>query len=135
MSKTPRTEIAQAIAQKLANAQDTAAVVQEIAAYLVSEGRESELESIMRDVMAGREQDGIVEADVRVAHELSPQTLAEFADVVRAEFPAARSVVLGQTTDSNIVGGARITTANEQLDLSIRGKLDTFKRLTHRGNI
>ena len=135
MSKTPRDEIARAIVQKLNSTQDTQTVVQEIAAYLVTEGRESELESIMRDVMAEREQDGVVEADVRVAHELSAETLAEFAEVVRAEFPAAQTVVLGQTTDSAMVGGARITTAHEQLDLSIRGKLDIFKRLTHRGNL
>lgn len=135
MSKTPRDEIARAIVQKLNSAQDNHVVVQEIAAYLVSEGRESELESIMRDVMAEREQDGVVEANVRVAHELTPETLAEFAELVRTEFPAARTVVLGQTTDPAMVGGARITTAHEQLDLSIRGKLDTFKRLTHRGNL
>lgn len=135
MSKTSRDEIAKAIAQKLATVQAPVEVAQEIAAYLVSENRESELESIMRDVMAEREAGGIVEADVRVAHQLSPEVLSEFADVVRAEFPVAKTVVLNQTTDTDMVGGARITTAHEQLDLSIRGKLDTFKRLTHRGNL
>ncbi len=135
MSKASRRDIAQAIVGKIHTKSDTVQLARAIASYLIAEGREAELESIMRDVMTLREADGLVEADVQVAHELSTQTVAELTPLVRAEFPAARSVIVDQTIQPEIVGGLRIATANEQLDLSLRGKLDTFKRLTNQGNV
>lgn len=125
----------QAISHLLSKSSDSAALAQNIAGYLISEGREAELESLMRDVMAARETTGLVEADVRVAHPLSDGALGELADIVRAEFPAAKRVMIAQTVDTDMVGGVRIDTAGQQLDLSVRGKLDTFKRLTHQGSL
>lgn len=135
MSKTPRAEVVRAIAHKLEGSSDLKTLAQVIAGYLISEGREAELELIMRDVMAFRESEGVVEADVRVAHELGTDALTELTSIVQREFPAAKQVMIAQTVDDELVGGVRIDTANQQLDLSVRGKLDTFKRLTHQGSL
>ncbi|TXG76532.1 hypothetical protein E6P97_03380 [Patescibacteria group bacterium] len=135
MSKTPRADIAHAIVQQLSQAADASQVAQEIAAFLISEGREADLESIMRDVMRIQREHGTLEVDVQSARELDDTLLAEIAELVRQEFPAATRVVTSETVLPELVGGVRVVTADEQLDLSVRGKLDTFKRLTHGGNI
>jgi F0F1-type ATP synthase delta subunit len=135
MPKTPRAEVVRAIAHKLSSTSDAATLAQEVAGYLISEGREAELESIMRDVMVLRESDGMLEADVRVAHELDAASIAELTAIVHSEFPAAKQVLIAQTVDADMVGGMRIDTADQQLDLSVRGKLDTFKRLTNQGTM
>lgn len=134
MSKEPRAVIARAIASELRDTTDMTQVAQSVAAYLVSEGRESDLESIMRDVMRIRRQDGTLEVDVQTAHDQNPTLQSELIDMIRQEFPADH-LLADTTLRPELVGGVRITTADEQLDLSVRGKLDTFKRLTHGGTI
>ncbi len=135
MPKTPRNEVAQAVIARISASNDTAALAKEIAAYLIDQGREADLETIMRDVMQLRRDKSIVEADIRTAYPVDAATLTEVTELVKREFPASNTVVASQTIDPEIVGGMRIVTANEQLDLSVRGKLDMFKRLTHRGNV
>jgi hypothetical protein len=49
--KVARSRLAQIIDQKLTNNADLKSVTNEVAAYLLSENRTGELESIMRDVM------------------------------------------------------------------------------------
>lgn len=120
---------------RLDHVNDTAQLSREIAAFLISESRESDLESVMRDVMRLRRSQGVLEADVQSAHELDAATLVELTELIRQEFPAAKQVVTDQTIRSELIGGVRIATADEQLDMTVRGKLDTFKRLTHGGTV
>jgi len=133
MSKTPRSDIADAIVAQLQSGKDGAVLAREIAGYLIEQGREVDLESIMRDVMTKRQNGGLVEADIQTAHGLDQSTLVDIIGLVHAEFPSATTVVADQSVDESLIGGLRISTAHEQLDLSVRGKLDTFKRLTNRG--
>lgn len=135
MSKEPRAIIAEAIARELENSTDTTHVASSVAAYLVSEGRESDLDSIMRDVMRIRRQNGTLEVDVQTTHDQDAAVLTELVEMIQGEFPNANQLVVDTTRHPELIGGVRITTADEQLDLSVRGKLDTFKRLTHGGAI
>ena len=136
MSKLPRATVAQAIAHRLTtSSDDSTELAREIAAYLISENREADLESVMRDVMRLQRRDGVLEADVQTARELEDTSVAEVTELVRREFPVVKRAVITQTVRPELVGGVRITTADEQLDMSVRGKLDTFKRLTHEGTI
>lgn len=135
MPKSPRTAIARVIADKLSSSLTGRELSRKIAAYLVAEGRERELESIVRDVMALREQDGIVEAQVRVARALTADELTKLREFIRSEFTVRGTVLISQTIDRRIVGGLRIDTAHQQLDLTVRGKLDAFKRLTSQGKL
>lgn len=135
MSKTPRATVAEAIVSRLSHASDSAQLAREIAAFLISESRESDLESVMRDVRRLRRSQGVLEADVQSAYPVDAAALTELTELIRHEFPAAKQVVTNQTIRPDLVGGVRIATADEQLDMSVRGKLDTFKRLTHGGTI
>jgi F0F1-type ATP synthase delta subunit len=69
------------------------------------------------------------------AHELAAADVSEVESLIRREFPDVKRVTIDQEIDKNLVGGIKIQTARKQLDMTIRNKIDTFKRLTTRGTI
>lgn len=126
-----RHDLAQVIASnKTSNIKNLA---QEIAAYLLETKQTSELESLMRDVRAHLEEDGKIDATVTSAHELSDALIEEVKALIRQYKPHVKSVKIQAEQDADVVGGLKVRLANEQLDLTIRAQLDTFKRLTSKG--
>lgn len=113
--------------------QDTAgakALSQEIAAYLLAEGRTGELDSILRDVMQYRADNGIVEVTAVDAYPLSSPIRNDITTLIKSLFPTAKQIIISEEIDSKVIGGVRLELANQQLDLSIRSKLNRFKQLT-----
>jgi len=131
--KVPRAQVAEAIAKKTLTEHDPAVLAREIAAYLLTENRVQDLDSLMRDVMAYRQEHGVVEATVMSAHDLTADVKSEVAGLVQDHYPAAKMVIIRETHDPEVIGGLKVKLANEQLDLSVRARLDTFKRLTLEG--
>jgi F0F1-type ATP synthase delta subunit len=130
--KVARRQIASAISElsfttpidKLAN---------EVAAYLLSERRSNELDSLMRDCMEDRAQHGVVEVIAVSAHELDPRAVEDIKRQVLVHYPKAREVIVSPKHDSSLIGGVRLEFANAQLDLTLRGKLNRFKQLMTNG--
>lgn len=130
---TSRHSLAKTIAERTMHLKDADKLAHEVAAYLLSEGRTSDLESLMRDVMQYRHEHGIVEAVAVTAHELTDEIIDEIRDILRENNPRAKEFIISRQYDPAVVGGVRIQLANQQLDMTIRSKLDTFKRLTASG--
>lgn len=133
--KVPRTQLAVAIGERTLHERDTAKLAREIAAYLLSENREHELGSLMRDVLAYRQAKGVVEANLLTAHELGAGVDQQVKQLLKEHYPDAKQVVVRESRDDNVIGGIKVQLAHEQLDLSVRAKLDNFKRLTTEGNL
>lgn len=108
-------------------------LAQEIAAYLLETNQVSQLESLMRDVMTYRENAGQIEADVYSAHPISPEVLAEVRALIKHIKPQAKTVSTQTIPDESVIGGLKVRLAHEQLDMTVRAQLDTFKRLTAEG--
>lgn len=130
MSST-RQDLATIIARN--SGKNHAKLAREIAAYLLDTKQVYQLESILRDVQAKRETEGHIEAEVTVAHDVSPEVLEEVQAIIKHAKPNAKTVSANQVVDSSLVGGLKVRLAHEQLDMSVRAKLDTFKRLTTEG--
>ena len=129
--KAPRTRLATLIAERsLKSGASTKKLAEEIAAYLLAEGRTGELDSILRDVMQYRADSGVVEVKAISAHELDVKVRSDIESVARELYPAAQQVIISEEHDANVVGGVKIELANQQLDLSVRAKLNRFKQLT-----
>ena len=128
--KTPRTRLAGAIADRTLKDGASPKLAQEIAAYLLSEGRVSELNSILRDVQADWANAGYVEVLAASAHALSSEVKANITKQAKSLFPAAKQIVVTEVHDPSVVGGVRLNLANQQLDLSVEAKLNQFKQLT-----
>lgn len=133
MSKIPRQHVADILAGRSLKHGASKTFGREVAAYLLDSGRTSELDSLLRDIQADWAQHGYVEAIAVSARPLGAKTTAEITAKLRKLYPHAKRVVITEQLDPTVVGGVRIELANQQLDLSVRAKLNTFKQLTTGG--
>jgi F-type H+-transporting ATPase subunit delta len=131
--KTPRSEIADAIAAHTYHGGLSKEYAREIAAFLMDEGRVDELDSLLRDIQAIWQLHGHVEALAYTAHPLTPEVHAEIIERVKQMVPGADEFVVTEVIDPEVVGGVKIRLANQQLDLSVESKLNKFKQLTAAG--
>lgn len=131
--KTSRMVVAQVIAAQLGKVSPKQ-LSHEVAAYLLEEGRVGELDSLLRDVMQQRADAGTVEADVVSAYPINDAVRGDIRARVEALYPEADKVIINEQLDSDVIGGIKVVLAHQQLDLSIRSKLNRFKQLTATGD-
>ena len=132
--KTPRNRISRTVADRtLKSGSKNTKLTQEIAAYLLTERRVSELESIMRDVQQDWAEAGQVEVIAASAHPISSTVKNDIIARIKPLYPEAKQIIVTETIDPEIIGGVRLSLANQQLDLSVEAKLDKFKQLTTAG--
>ena len=125
--RASRTTLARTLAGKLGSAN----LARETAAYLISEHRTQELESLLRDLEQFQaDEKGIVEVTSRSAHVLTDGERTEIEKTIKKVYPAAKKVIITELIDPKMLGGVRLELANQQLDLSVRSKLNRFKQLT-----
>lgn len=125
-----RRHLAEVIGERTLHVSGTKALAREIAAYLLDTRQSADLDSLLRDVMEYRARHGVVEAVAVSAHEITDATVKGIEEILKREHPKAKSVRVIRRLDPSVVGGVRVELANEQLDLSVKDRLDTFKRLT-----
>ena len=131
--KTSRTTIARIITDQTLKGGSTKKLSQEVAAYLLGERRVGDLDSLLRDVQDGWAEAGFVEVLAASAHPLPSQVKLDIKSHLKRLFPGARQIIVTEVRDPDVIGGVRLTTANQQLDLTARAKLNKFKRLTTSG--
>lgn len=125
-----RLELAAIIGERTLDIQSIDALKDALAAYLLEENDVDELDSLMRDVLAYRAEHGYVEATLVSAHPLTDDVRTEIRDVIASEYPHAKTITMNEKIDPEVVGGLRIELAGEELDLTVKAKLNAFKRLT-----
>ena len=101
-----------------------------VAEYLLEEKKVSDLESVMRDVVNLRAVKGFVEVDAYSAHKLSDNAIKEIKSTVKSHFKNAKTVVVNNLIDEDLVGGVKLYIGSDRLDLSIKNKLNMFRELT-----
>lgn len=131
--RTSRTRLAQTVADTILKRGVSKRFSRELAAYLLSERRVRELDSLLRDVQADWAEAGHVEVIARSAHPLSDKAKKDINREIKRLYPKARKIVINEVADPDIVGGVRLQLSNQQLDLSIRTKLNKFKQLATTG--
>jgi F0F1-type ATP synthase delta subunit len=125
--KTSRTVIARTLSGRLGDPE----LARETAAYLIVERRVSEFASLLRDIEQYRaDHSGVVELTAVSAHELDTKVVDDIKSKISQAYPGAKDFIINQQLDPSVVGGVRLELANQQLDLSVRNKLNAFKQLT-----
>ncbi len=127
-AKAPRTRLAKLVADRTLKKGSSKQFNREIAAYLLSERRVNELDSLLRDIQADWAEVGHVEVVARSAYPLSASVKADIRREVKKVHPSAKQIVINEVIDPEVVGGVRLNLPNRQLDLSIRSKLNLFKQ-------
>lgn len=124
-----RQELAEIIGKRTLGARNRTELVSSIAAYLAGAHKSVDLDSLIRDVLLYRQASGIIEAVAVSAHELSPVVIRDIEALLKEHYPKAKTILVDQKLDPAVVGGVRIELPNEVLDLSVKSKLNLFKRL------
>jgi F0F1-type ATP synthase delta subunit len=131
--KQPRKAIAAYIAEKTLEEVPTNKFINEVAAYLLEERRVSELNSIIRDVQSDWAKAGRLEVIATSAFPLADAIKTDIIKQLKEVFPDAKTIKLSEEIDPKVIGGVRLTMAEQQLDLTLESKLNKFKSLTHAG--
>ncbi len=129
MSKVySRSKLVSYIVDSLESGVDATKLSQSVASYLLDAGKAADLDSVMRDVQEQRAlKSGIVEVDVRTAHELDKEQISLIEKVSKQQYPKASKVVLNKIHDESVVGGANLSFANANFDVTVRGKLNRLR--------
>lgn len=133
MQEVSRKDLAQIIADKTIS-MPRAQLAEGIAAYLAETGETTNIDDLLRDVMQCRLEHGIVEAVIVMAHEPNKTVLEDVKIMLKDQFPTAKEILLDVKIDQNVVGGIRVELPRQTLDLTVRGKLNRFKRLIEERN-
>jgi|GEM_PF-1112966 ATP synthase F1 delta subunit len=118
-----RKDLAQALLDIVVASDDTTKTIDQIAAYLVTEGRAAELDALLRDM----EDIQLATNDLQEVQTSSAHSLS--ADVKRAieSLFDAEHVRLHESIDKQLVGGVRVRSKDTVMDLSIRTQLNRLK--------
>lgn len=131
--KTRRTRIARTIADQTLKSGASPKLAKQVAAYLLSERRVGELDSLLRDVQADWAEAGHVQVLASSAHQFTAAIRQDIERQVRTMYPAAKDVLVTEVHDPSVLGGVKLSFADRQLDLSVQAKLNKFKQLTTAG--
>lgn len=129
--KASRHQIAAVIAERLHKKPiERTALIQQLAAYLLSENRLDELEPLLRDIVSYRAEAGVVEATTRSVYRLSNKDLVDIKSLTHQVRSKASKVIINEQHDPAVVGGVRVEIVDQQLDLTVQAQLGRLKRLT-----
>jgi F0F1-type ATP synthase delta subunit len=128
--KTSRLTLAEIIGAKSMKPTGQKRLSRETAAYLLGNSRTNELDSLLRDVWQYWAEHGYVEVIASSAFSLSAKVQADIRRQIRALYPQAKQIIITERRDPEVVGGVRLELPNQQLDLSLRAKLNEFRQLT-----
>lgn len=129
--KEPTHQVAAVLAKRtMQSGFDERQFAREVAAYLLDTGRTGQLNSLARDMVKERVENGVVEVTAVSAHELTESVRADIRSQVEQLYPNAKNIIMNERVDANVIGGVRLEFPEQQLDLSVRSKLNRFKALT-----
>lgn len=116
------------IVDSLESGKSAERLASEVAAYLIENGKISELDSVMRDAQELRAQKyGVVELEARSAHRLESGHLSEIKTLAGKQYANTKSVIAHQIHDESVIGGTNLSFPHTNLDVTIRAKLNQLK--------
>lgn len=126
-NKQSNASIARALLAEFNDGKDITTVVKSLAAYLITERRQADTQAIVRELeKLLLEERGKLYVHATVANSLSDQQISQIKDIF-ASNSTAKDVIIQQTIDKDVIGGVRLQTADQQLDLTVRRQLQLLK--------
>ena len=130
MAKESNATIDRALLTDLHSGMPAEEVTTSLAAYLIEERRLGDLSAIVRDIERQLlANDGKLYVRAETAHALGAEQSAKIKQIFIAE-TGAKEVIIQETINPDVIGGVRLTTADHQLDLTIRRQLQRLKSQT-----
>lgn len=126
MAQISRRQLASFVAGSLAIGKTE--VIDQLAAYLVSERRVKEIDSLVRDIEKALASRGTVVAHVSSVRSLDSAQQSEIETLLKKRYNA-KHVAIDIQTDDDLLGGVVIRTASDELDSSLRRNINRLKAI------
>lgn len=121
--RVSRTKLARYVAGQLLDGDHK--IVEQLAAYLLEEGRAREADVVARAISDELELRGHVLAKVTTAQPLDANTRQQIADLISTD-----SIEIDEIVDDSVLGGVRVETPSRVLDATLRSRLNRLTNLT-----
>ena len=122
-AKLTRRQLTAILADIIDAGKNQATLARDIANWLVREQQTTDLDALMRAVMAERQRRGTIEADVASAYPLQPAVRRQLEKLLHHTYPRAKKVVINNRAEPGLLSGLRLQTVDRQLDTTARTKL------------
>lgn len=125
--KISRRKLAQHAASQIAKGDDS--TIDELAALLVAEGRQKEVDILVRNIENELLNHNILVARVEAAKPLTDELRKSVTNYLTSEYAGvkAENVRIKETVNPDLIGGIRIKTPTGQLDDTIAKKLNDLR--------
>ena len=124
MSTISRRKLAAHAADRIARGDKRAAVMRELAAYLIDSGRQREAELLTRDIETALLHRGTAIITTTSARPLTSDAKSSVAAYVKAVYKGITTVAQREVIDEQVIGGVKIELPDAQLDGTVRTKLE-----------
>lgn len=124
--KLSRRSLAKYVAAHLIDGKPQKDVSLQLAAYLISTRRTSELSVIIRDIQFYLAENGHIAGAVTSAHSLSAETVKAIESFAKQK-TGAKSVSLDRDVDESLIGGIKLEVPGYELDTTIARQLTILK--------
>lgn len=128
MARTLRRKLARHAAERLLAGD--AAVIDELAALIIAERREREIDLLVQDIEAELAERGTVVATVESATPLDTVTKDKIKNLLSSKTNASNqdiNVLLRESIDQALIGGFKLRTPTATLDATIAKKLNDLR--------
>ena len=102
--------------------------VKQVAAYLVSNGRSKEVDLVIREVETLLNNNGRTVARVQSARKLGADEQRAVIKMLKSQDANIQSIEIINEIDPSLLGGVVVRTPEQEVDLSIRGRLNRMQR-------
>ncbi len=123
MAHSATNDVAVVIADLLQRGQPAPQLARSVAAFLIEQRQSSQLDAIMRRVVALQAQQGIVSVAVLSAHKLSAANRTALRSLVAEFVPGATDFIWHYALDPECIGGIQVSVAGLTLEATIRSQL------------
>lgn len=129
-TKFDRSKLAKEIIVRLDKGEAPEDISKAVAGYLIESNKTSEVNSLIRDCIDLRAKNkGIVELDATTAFPISAEQEDQIKKLAKSIFDNVDQVIIHKTIDKKVIGGINLSFANQNLDLTVRAKLNKLRAL------
>jgi F0F1-type ATP synthase delta subunit len=130
MHTIARRKLAQHAASELLAGTNAQQLGQQLAAYLADAGKTADAGLLIRDIESALTARGVSVLHITSARALDDESRRELIAAVKQAEQTKQAVIVSETIDPELIGGAAVRTSERSLDVSIRGSLQQLKRLS-----
>lgn len=123
MTKTHNKQLAEIAVDALEKGVSVRTVADQIAATLIVERRSRDVAGVVRAIEKELARRGAVQVTVTSVHKVESAVKEQLARALGVNKPYFSEVI-----DSSVIGGVKATVLDQELDLTVKGKLMSFKK-------